>query len=77
MESGGGWEVVGRCLTPLEFLKGTLSPPPLGSLRLCFAHVERVLTVAQVSLSLGFGKHTVTLLNRPSISSNLTPRPSP
>ena len=40
---------------------------------MCFVHIETALIVSQISLSLGFGRHTVTLLDRPFISSNLTP----
>ena len=52
----------------LEFLKekfptGIMSAIPLDAYHLCLPQVERAWTLVQVSLSLGFGKHIVTLPN--------------
>ena len=45
---------------------------PLDSYRVCFDGVERISTIIQMSLSLAFGRHFVTLL-KPSIPCNDSP----
>ena len=53
-----------------RFLTAMMPEIPLDAYHMCFPEVKNVSTITQISLAFIFGKHIVTLPNRPSISSN-------